>query len=193
MQLFIFYGKNYVMKKLFIVLLCIVIVLVLIGLSGFEKSSSCSKNNADYLRIHIRANSNSDIDQKIKYAIKDAYIQYLTPKIAECKTKGQVVNLVEAEKENLENIADEILIANNFDYVSSVKICSEMFPARTYENYTLESGIYDAVIVELGNAQGNNWWCVIYPPLCFTNYSSSNLQSIVYKSKIWEIIKQFFS
>lgn len=180
------------MKKLFIGLLCVVIALVLIGLFGFNNTSNCSKNNSDYLRIHIRANSNSDVDQKVKYAIKDAYIEYLTTKIADCKTKQQVVGLIESEKQNLEKLADGILKVNNFDYVSSVKICSEMFPARTYENYTLDSGIYDAVIVELGRAQGNNWWCVIYPPLCFTNYSS-NFQSIVYKSKIWEIIKQFFS
>lgn len=181
------------MKKLFIVLICLVTCLTLVGIFCFGEDKESSKNNADYLRIHIRANSNSDIDQRVKYAIKDAYIEYLTPKIVDCKTKQQVVNLVETEKENLENLADKILRENNFDYVSNVKICSEMFPARTYENYTLESGIYDAVIVELGGAQGNNWWCVIYPPLCFTNYSSSNLQSIVYKSKIWEIIKQFFS
>lgn len=180
------------MRKLFIVLICFVIGLTFVGIFCFGKEKNNTKSNVDYLRIHIRANSNSDVDQKVKYAIKDAYIEYLTPKIADCKTKQQVVGLIESEKQNLEKLADGILKVNNFDYVSSVKICSEMFPARTYENYTLDSGIYDAVIVELGRAQGNNWWCVIYPPLCFTNYSS-NFQSIVYKSKIWEIIKQFFS
>mgnify|MGYP002521854701 CR=1 FL=1 len=79
------------------------------------------------------------------------------------------------------------------NYKSNIKIDREVFPTRTYEGYTLESGIYDAIIVELGSAKGNNWWCVIYPPLCFTNYSSANNQSVVYKSKIWGIIKQFFS
>ena len=180
------------MKKLFFILICVVVGLTMVGIFCFSEGEKCIKSSADYLRIHIRANSNSDVDQKVKYAIKDAYIEYLTPKIADCKTKQQVVNLLESEKENLEDLADSILKANSFDYFSSVKICSEMFPARTYESYTLESGIYDAVVVELGCAQGNNWWCVIYPPLCFTNYSSSNFQNIVYKSKIWEIIKQFF-
>lgn len=181
------------MKKLFIVLILVIFCLCLVGVLHSPIKENNKISNNDYLRIHIRANSNSDIDQKIKYAIKDAYVEYLTPMIAVCKTKQDVVDVVMIEKLNLEYIADNILKKNGFNYLSNVKICSEMFPTRSYEGYTLESGVYDAVIVELGEAIGNNWWCVIYPPLCFTNYSSTNAQSVVYKSKIWEIISQFFS
>lgn len=152
-----------------------------------------SNNNADYLRIHIRANSNSEIDQEVKYKIKDEFVSYLTPKIALCTSKHDVVNLINIEHNKLVNLADTVLKDNGFNYTSNILIRSEMFPTRNYEGYTLESGVYDALIVELGEAQGNNWWCVIYPPLCFTNYSSNNLSSVVYKSKIWEIIKKFFN
>ena len=62
-----------------------------------------------------------------------------------------------------------ILRQKGFNYVSNVKINNEYFPSRTYENTTLESGYYDAVIIELGEAKGDNWWCVMYPPLCFVN------------------------
>ncbi len=160
---------------------------------GFCFCGQKSPSNADYLRIHIRANSNSDVDQSIKYKIKDEFVQYLTPKIALCKTKADVVNVICNQTTNLQNLADGTLKQAGLNYKSNIKIDREVFPTRTYEGYTLESGIYDAIIVELGSAKGNNWWCVIYPPLCFTNYSSANNQSVVYKSKIWGIIKQFFS
>ena len=179
------------MKKIFIFTIILVVLLSILGLCLPYKTNQV-KSNADYLRIHIRANSNSEIDQEVKYLIKDEFVNYLTPKIAFCKSKQDVVNVVEQEYENLKNLADDVLLKNNFNYTSNVTIKTEMFPTRSYEGYTLNSGVYDALIVELGEAQGNNWWCVIYPPLCFTNYSSSNFTSVVYKSKIWEIIKKFF-
>ena len=191
MLFFVLAGNNQSMKKMILLLVFLIVSLSVVGVLFLNTSTE--KSNSDYLRIHIRANSNSDIDQKVKYAIKDAYINFLTPKIALCESKEDVTDLIISETKTLEALANSVLKENGFDYTSKVKINSEMFPTRTYEGYTLESGIYDAVIVELGEAQGNNWWCVIYPPLCFTNYSSSNSTSVVYKSKIWEIIKQFFS
>ena len=179
------------MKKLTIILILFICICVFVGCFLGGNTSNGSK--ADYLRIHIRANSNDEIDQDVKYKVKDALVEYLTPKIAFCKSKTETVELIINEKENLENLANEVLQNSGFDYSSNIKICSEMFPTRTYENYTLESGIYDAMIVELGSARGNNWWCVIYPPLCFTNFNQTNSTSVVYKSKILEIIKQFFS
>ena len=80
---------------------------------------------------------------------------------------------------------------NGFNYVSNIKINNEYFPTRTYANTTLESGYYDAVIIELGEAEGDNWWCVMYPPLCFVNKNENNMQ-IKYKSKIWEWINSLF-
>lgn len=183
------------MKKIFVVCITIVISLSIFGIifSSQNQIRTNKLTNADYLRIHIRANSNDEVDQNIKYQIKEKYIEFLTPKIAFCSSKQDVVNLVDAEKTNLENLANSVLKENGFEYQSKVSIKSEMFPTRTYEDHTLQSGVYDALIVELGKAEGNNWWCVIYPPLCFTNYQTTNFSSVVYKSKIWEIIKQFFS
>ena len=180
------------MKNLFLFAISIVVILSVLGIcSTLSKESELSNN--DYLRIHIRANSNAEVDQNVKYQIKDVFIDYLTPKLSFCDTKQKVIDLVLTESVSLENLANSILNDNGFNYVSSVKINKEMFPTRTYDGYTLESGVYDAIIVELGSAQGNNWWCVIYPPLCFVNYSNSNFSNVVYKSKLLEIIKQFFN
>ena len=67
-------------------------------------------------------------------------------------------------------------------------MCEERFPTRVYEGVTLAAGVYDALILELGSGEGDNWWCVVYPPLCFTGGSVN----VVYRSKIAQIIRQFF-
>jgi len=142
----------------------------------------------EYLRIHVRANSNAQVDQDIKYLIKDKIVEYLTPYIAECNTKQKAESMIKSQLPAIENVADRVLISSGFKYKSSAKINNEQFPTRVYGNLTLDGGYYDALIVELGDGKGENWWCVVYPPLCFTG-GGTNYQ---YKSKIWAIIKSFF-
>ena len=172
--------KENFMKKISVCLVCFLLLVVLLGV--FFSSNQANKviNCDDLLRIHIRANSNESIDQNIKFEIKDKFVEFLTPLVADCDNKSDAICMIESEKSKLKSIADSILKQNGFDYKSNVVIKKEFFPTRTYENCTVESGIYDAVIVELGDASGNNWWCVIYPPLCFTNFSY-NSKNIVYK------------
>lgn len=133
-------------------------------------------NEYDYLRIHIRANSNSDVDQTIKYQIKDKMVEYLTPKLCSVKTKQQAIDIINAERQSLVAIGKAELVRVGLYYSVNVKISNEYFPTRTYSNTTLQSGYYDAVIVELGDAVGDNWWCVMYPPLCFVSNGQSGLK-----------------
>ena len=170
------------MKNLCITLIFIFIITLTVAADGLSQ-----KPSDEYLRIHIRANSNESIDQNIKYQVKDCLVKYLTPYIADCKSKRQAEVLLKEKEEYLENTVDNLLKSNGFSYRSNIVVRSELFPTRVYEDFTLEEGFYDAVIVELGKAEGDNWWCVVYPPLCFTG----NESGIVYKSKILEIIKEF--
>lgn len=171
------------MKNIIIaVCLFFVVLLVAIGLTNAPPKQ-------EYIRIHIRANSNQEIDQNIKYNIKDNIVEYLTPYIANCKTKQDFEKIIYDNLSQIENIADDILEQNGFLYKSNAKFCQEQFPARSYNNFVLESGLYDALILELGEAKGDNWWCVVYPPLCFVE----NNQDILYKSKILEILKSIIN
>ena len=132
--------------------------------------------NYDYLRLHIRANSNSEIDQAVKYEIKDVMVEFLTPKFCNVKSKDEAIKIVENNKNIMKSKCLDMLIKKGFNYSVNIKINNEYFPTRTYANTTLESGYYDAVIVELGKAQGDNWWCVMYPPLCFVNKNENTKQ-----------------
>lgn len=172
------------MKKFGISLILIAIIFVTI-LANVNKNS----DSVEYLRIHIRANSNREVDQDVKYLVKTAIVDYLTPIVANCHDKESAKKALNENKLQLEEVADKVLSENGFDYNSKVVVRNELFPTRVYGDYTLEEGFYDALIVNLGKAQGDNWWCVVYPPLCFTG----NQTQVKYKSKILEIIKEFES
>ena len=163
------------------ILIAIITLTAMLGATG-------NTNSAEYLRIHIRANSNSAVDQSVKYEIKSVIVDYLTPMIANVNSKTEAVNLLENSKVKLEGLIDGVLKNKGLLYKSNVAVRNEKFPTRVYGDFTLEEGFYDAVIVELGEAKGDNWWCVIYPPLCF-----ADTEKVTYKSKIKEIIAKFKS
>ncbi len=166
-----------------------ILIIAIIILSGIALSLPKSETQTEYLRIHVRANSNDEIDQSVKYIVKDKIVEYLTPYIAECDTKQKAQNLLENNLKGIEQVANATLKARGFNYTAKASVKREEFPTRVYGALELESGIYDALIVELGSGSGDNWWCVVYPPLCFTSGNGTN---VVYRSKILEIISDFF-
>ncbi len=171
------------MRKICISFLIVAIII----LSGISLIMPKEEEHKEYLRIHIRANSNLQVDQSVKYKVKDAVVSFLTPFIAECDTKSKAVNMLSVQLKGIEEVADEVLFLNGFDYKSSAKIKREEFPTRVYSGLELEKGFYDALIIELGDGTGDNWWCVVYPPLCFIGQDAG----YEYKSKILEIILDF--
>lgn len=145
----------------------------------------------EYLRIHIRANSNSEMDQAVKYKVKDAVVEALIPLLSEIETKTEAESVMRSNFTYIESIANAVLKQEGFNYTSHARIDNELFPARTYQGesqlLTLKEGYYDALILDLGSGDGNNWWCVVYPAFCFTK--TENFDNIVYISKILEIIQ----
>lgn len=150
------------MKKLCITFgLILIIVLTEILLQG-------SGEKTEYLRIHIRANSNAQMDQDIKYKVKDLVVTYLTPIIKNARTKNEAIDKIKNAESAVNGLIDRFLYENGFNYKSNIKVKKENFPTRVYDDLVLEAGTYDAVIINLGSGSGDNWWCVVYPPLCFT-------------------------
>lgn len=177
------------MKKTAITL-CL--ILILGGLIAFGLLNNSSGQNSEYLRIHIRANSNSEIDQAVKYQVKDAVVEALIPILSSCQTKQEAEQTLQKNFSLIESVANNVLLKNGFPYKAKARLASEEFPTRSYDGLVLEQGFYDALILDLGTGKGNNWWCVVYPPLCFLK-SNPTGQDVVYKSKLVEIIKSFFN
>lgn len=173
------------MKKIFFALSALIILVGIIFLAP------TSKTNTDFLRIHIRADSNSQADQNVKYQVKTAVVDYLTPYLSNAGTKDAAMAVVKEHLKGIEKVCDETLAANGFEYKSRARLATEEFPDRSYNGVTLAAGVYDALIIELGSGSGNNWWCVVYPPLCFVGGECNGTNQIVYKSKLMEIIRKW--
>lgn len=173
------------MKKICITFI-VLFIIILTAITGGKNSDGADA----YLRMHIRANSNAQIDQSVKYRVRDAVVEYLTPRVAECETKEQAMRML---RDNLSGIGEQAtaaLAAAGYGYAARASLKREEFPTRVYDGYTLEEGVYDALVVELGSGEGDNWWCVVYPPLCFTGEDDGSGQ-IRYRSKIIDIINRF--
>ena len=183
------YSGGGAMKRVvgLICLLCIVMLF-----AGCENTNQSDLSANDYLRIHIRANSNSMEDKKVKYEVKDSIITSLTPLICNCTSKEEMILMVENHFDEIIEVAENVLQENGFEYGARVKIDEEYFPTKTYGTYTLDADYYDAIIVELGEGVGNNWWCVVYPPLCFIQGEDISTTNFRYKSLILELIEKFF-
>ena len=162
----------------------IALIACLFGGAGAEQDAA-----AAYLRVHIRANSNGEEDQAVKYKVRDGVVEYLTPVVAECESKKKAVEAIGARLGEIERVAERILEEYGYFYGARASVRKEEFPTRVYDGATLPAGVYDALILELGTGAGDNWWCVVYPPLCFTGGNAN----IIYKSKIAEIIRNFFA
>ena len=171
------------MKKICISFLVIAII-VLSAVSLYINEQTPTQ---EYLRMHIRANSDEEIDQTVKYAVRDAVVSYLTPIVVDIHTKEQARATLNSKLKEIKKVADDLLYSQGFNYQSSVKLKVEEFPTRIYKDFTLEQGYYDALIIELGEANGKNWWCVVYPPLCFTGGG----QDYKIQSKILKVISDF--
>lgn len=180
------------MKKIISLVLVFIGLVVGVFFAVGQVDESAQAEEA-YLRVHIRANSNLEVDQEVKYAVKTAVVDFLTPKIASGTTFEKAYEILEQNLEGLESVANQVLEENGFSYTAKAKLTNEYFPTRSYGDCTLENGYYDALILELGEAEGNNWWCVVYPPLCFIGAEGSNVKNIKYKSKLVEIINKFFA
>lgn len=168
------------MKKIAVVVSVVAMILIVILGTTYKQVDT------NYLRIHIRANSNLEIDQNVKYKIKDQIVLTLTPLIANCDSFENVKNVMADNLKIIDSVANQVLKDNGFTYTAKSKLCVEEFPTRAYGEFVLQAGFYDAIIVELGEAKGDNWWCVVYPPLCFV--SSGSGTNIVYRSRILDMI-----
>ncbi len=181
-------GNKFGMKKICITF-CVLLILIATVLTARSLTADTESAGSEYLRIHVRANSNSAADQSIKYAVKDEVVAFITPYVAGCVTKERAMEIIGGLTDQIEDVCDAALGGLGAGYSSRAEVRTEYFPTRVYDGVTLEAGEYDALIIELGEGTGDNWWCVIYPPLCFT----SGTADISYRSIIADIIDKFFN
>ena len=169
------------MKKIIYILLIIMIMVLWI---------SSKKNNLlpdDTIRFRIIANSNSDIDQGTKLLIKKDLEQNIFKLVQNSKSPEETKKIL---KENEEVIKSTI---NKYNIPYSINYGKNYFPEKNYKGIIYEEGTYESLVISLGKTEGNNWWCVMYPPLCLLESKGNNYDEIEYKSYFQEIISKLTS
>lgn len=125
------------------------------------------------LRFHVRANSDSQEDQELKMAVKEDVVAMLKPMLRNCNSVKQSKDVIVSNMQNIYTTAVNTIVEQGYDYDVKVYVTKEEFPVKTYGDLTFPAGEYQALRIDIGKAQGQNWWCVMYPPLCFIDESTA--------------------
>lgn len=164
-------NKIKIRLSILILSLIVIISIMTISISGeVKKISTLSEDYKDKLiRFHVIANSDSEEDQNLKLKVRDAIINYLQPKLLESESIEESELIIKKEYDELENISKNIILENGYDYDVKVGIDYSEFPTKQYSNVVLPAGEYKALRIIIGEGKGKNWWCVMFPPLCFVD------------------------
>lgn len=174
------------MKKVFVFILMLLIVV-----SVYKKSNDSVKIPDSAIRFRILANSNSPRDQKIKEDIRDKMQKELYSLLQNSKSIDDSRKIINSNMSNFDEILKDSM--KDIEYSYSIDYGMHYFPSKTYKGITYEEGNYESLLVTLGSGKGDNWWCVLFPPLCLLEAEeSSDVKDVEYKSFIKEIIEKYF-
>lgn len=204
-------GVNLIKKKMLIVYITVITILILLLLSSdsFTRNNSTSfeasvsgVNNEDIseisnklVRFHVIANSDSKEDQSVKLKVRDAILKDLGSPLEKIKTRSESLKYLKSKSSEIERLSDQILAENGENYKAKAMIGEFDFPIKSYGDITLPEGKYTAFRVVLGKGSGKNWWCVMFPPLCFiditrgltTEESDKSLNKVLNEKEIKEV------
>ena len=121
------------------------------------------------IRFHVLANSDSEEDQALKLKVRDKVISYLKPKLEDSESISQSEKIILNEKDKLMDICKETIKQNGYNYDVSINLGYSKFPTKQYSSVVLPAGEYKSLKIIIGKGQGKNWWCVMFPPLCFVD------------------------
>ena len=155
----------------FILIAFLLFLYVFISAQSYVTAVSNNLSNAVF-RLHVIANSDSAEDQSLKLKVRDGLIEFMNNICSNCSTKEEAISLAIKHTNDFQNIAEQIVRENGYDYCVNVNINNFYFPSKNYGDISLPAGFYDALRVEIGEAKGQNWWCVMFPSLCFIDISS---------------------
>lgn len=144
----------------------------------------CDHINSKILRLHIMANSNSEIDQNIKICIKNKIQNFMKDTLEQAKNKNEAEQICTKKLSEIKKIAENELNNHKINNKVEVKIKNSYFKTREYESITMPAGNYDAVEIKIGTGKGENWWCILFPTLCIGTATAEHMHKHLKKEEI---------
>lgn len=124
------------------------------------------------IRFHVRANSDTEVDQNLKIKVKDAVVDYIYKETGDFASVNETSLFITQNNDKIKNIAQKVIDENGFNYTVTSTFGSDTFPTKTYGDIVYPQGTYTSYTLSIGKGKGHNWWCVLYPPLCFVDTST---------------------
>lgn len=150
-------------------MLAVMIVVAVTGYQRYQQREMAEEIAGKIIRFHILANSDSEEDQQLKLKVRDAIGSFMQPKLVEVTEIEESRQIVRENLSAIEEQAEKVISEEGYTYTVSARLANTDFPEKTYGPYTFQAGNYEALEVTIGNGEGHNWWCVMYPNLCFFN------------------------
>ena len=152
-------------KKL---LICTIIILAIALLAGMLPVHGESEIYDTVVRLHVLANSDSDADQALKLKVRDRVLEIVSPAVADCRTQSEAIAAIGGMMDEINSVAQDVIFSEGYDYPISVEIGEEYYPTTSYESCAFPEGSYVSLRICIGEAEGKNWWCCLFPPLCLS-------------------------
>ena len=162
--------KRLKIGRIFIILLLLSVFILISAISYVDAVSNNISEGV--FRLHVIANSDSKEDQELKLKVRDELLSYMNIISKDSTSKQEAMQIANEHKEEFTQIAEKVIKENGYNYTVNVQIGKADFPTKYYGDITLPAGTYDALKVQIGEAKGQNWWCVMFPPLCFVDVST---------------------
>lgn len=185
------------MKKVIITLLLILFCTSIIsGCTSFESKEdgeivySYEEVKDTLIRFHVIANSDTDKDQELKLKVRDKVIEYLYPYLKDSNSLDESRKIIKEQERNIRDIADKVILDNGYSYSVKTELSHENFPEKSYGNIILPQGNYEAFRIIIGNGKGQNWWCVMFPPLCFIDITKGKVEEDESRKELDEQIEK---
>ena len=140
------------------------------------------------IRFHVLANSDTKDDQELKLKVKDEIIKFIQPKLSESKSIEESREILLKNDEEIKKIADKIIKDNGYSYEVKTELQKENFPVKQYGDIVLPQGEYEAYRVLIGDYKGQNWWCVMFPPLCFVDVTKGQIENEKTKEELESVL-----
>lgn len=176
-------------KKIFISALFVVLAIA-IAYSA-EAYAGLSEINGKVIRLHVLANSDSLEDQQLKYKVRNKIITEFNEEFKNISSKSEGSDIIIEKIHQIRCEAEEVVREEGYDYNVDVYYGNYKFPRKMYEEIVLPEGYYDAVRIEIGMAEGSNWWCVMFPPMCFVDFGKNKEEpvfSVETEKKLQEVL-----
>lgn len=158
-------------SRICLILIFLLFIYIIFCAQSYSNAVSSELSNSVF-RLHVLANSDSEEDQQLKLKVRDALLSYMNTLSSNCNTKEEAIQIATQHQNEFQTIAENVIVENGYNYPVQIKINNFYFPNKSYGDISLPAGYYDALRVEIGEAKGHNWWCVMFPPLCFVDISS---------------------